>query len=80
MVLVVNSQLGMGKGKIAAQCGHATLGAYKLASKYSPTSLRCWEYLGQAKIAVKAETEQDMMEIASVAKAMGLVTYLVCET
>lgn len=29
MVMCVRSDLGMTKGKIGAQCGHATLGAYK---------------------------------------------------
>ena len=29
MVLVVRSDLKMGKGKIGAQCGHAVLAAYK---------------------------------------------------
>lgn len=29
MVLVVRSDLKMGKGKIGAQCGHAVLSAYK---------------------------------------------------
>ena len=29
MVLVVRSDLKMGKGKIGAQCGHAVLGAYR---------------------------------------------------
>jgi len=29
MVLVVREDLKMGKGKIGAQCGHATLGVYK---------------------------------------------------
>ena len=33
MVLVVRTDLDMGKGKIAAQCGHATLAAYKIAVK-----------------------------------------------
>ena len=31
MVLVVRTDLKMGKGKIGAQCGHATLGSYKSA-------------------------------------------------
>lgn len=46
MVLCVNMELSMGKGKIAAQCGHATLGAYKRAARHSPTTLRSWEYIG----------------------------------
>lgn len=39
-VLCVNASLAMGKGKIAAQCGHATLGAYKRALRYTPNSVR----------------------------------------
>lgn len=54
----------MGKGKIAAQCSHATLGAYRLAEKHSKSSLRVWQAIGQAKIAVKVPTEEEMFEIA----------------
>lgn len=77
LVLCVNNELKMTKGKIAAQCGHATLGAYKLATKHCTSALKNWEYMGQAKIAVKVETEDEMYELMSKAKAAGLVTYLV---
>ena len=77
MVLCVNMELKMDKGKIAAQCGHATLGAYKLATKYSPTAVLWWQRTGQAKIAVKVEKESSIYEIERKAKAAGLVTYLV---
>ena len=33
MVLVVNNGLKMGKGKLGAQCGHATLGTYARSKK-----------------------------------------------
>ena len=59
MVLVVRNDLKMGKGKAAAQCSHATLGCYKKAMKY-PRILRQWEGMGQAKIALKVETESEM--------------------
>lgn len=36
LVLVVNQELGMGKGKIAAQCGHATLACYKTLLAQNP--------------------------------------------
>lgn len=36
LVLVVNQELGMGKGKIAAQCGHATLACYKTLLTQNP--------------------------------------------
>ena len=49
MVLCVNTSLNMGKGKIAAQCGHATLGAYQSASKHCPSSVRWWQRTGNKK-------------------------------
>lgn len=40
LVLVVNMELKMGKGKMAAQCCHATLGSYKLSQRHCPSALR----------------------------------------
>ena len=77
LVLCVNMSLGMGKGKIGAQCGHATLGAYKMAKKYGSSCLTVWETLGQAKIAVKVDSEDSMFNIEERAKAKGLITYIV---
>mmetsp|Transcript_104374 Transcript_104374/g.204710 ORF Transcript_104374/g.204710 Transcript_104374/m.204710 type:complete len:220 (-) Transcript_104374:151-810(-) len=77
MVLCVNNELKMTKGKIAAQCGHATLGAYKLASKHCNSALKNWEYMGQAKIALRVDQEDEIYELMSKAKDAGLVTYLV---
>ncbi|GJS01558.1 peptidyl-tRNA hydrolase 2, mitochondrial [Tanacetum coccineum] len=39
MVLVVRNDLKMGKGKIAAQCSHATLGLYKKILHRAPKAL-----------------------------------------
>ena len=38
MVLVVRNDLKMGKGKIGAQCGHATLGTFRSAFNLSKKS------------------------------------------
>ena len=38
MVLVVRDDLKMGKGKIGAQCGHATLGSYGKVKKMQQSS------------------------------------------
>lgn len=43
----------MGKGKIASQCGHAVLGAYKKAIKKYPKMVEAWERSGQAKVVLK---------------------------
>ena len=53
MVFVVRTDLSMTKGKIAAQCGHATLMCYKSVQKHAPSILERWERLGQTKIALK---------------------------
>jgi peptidyl-tRNA hydrolase, PTH2 family len=55
--------LQMGKGKIAAQCGHATLGAYLIATKYCKTALRAWFTFGQAKIALKVDNEENLLAL-----------------
>lgn len=77
MVLCVNMSLKMEKGKIAAQCGHATLACYKKSLKVAPAAITWWERLGQAKIALKINDEADMVAIQEKAKLMGLVTYIV---
>lgn len=77
MLLCVNNELKMTKGKIAAQCGHATLGAYKLASRYCPITLNTWEYTGQAKIAVRVDTEAELFDLMFKARDAGFPCYLV---
>ena len=54
LVLVVRNDLGMTKGKVAAQCSHATLGCYKDAMKTCPDIVSTWERWGQMKIVLKA--------------------------
>uniref|UniRef100_A0A182VQB6 peptidyl-tRNA hydrolase n=1 Tax=Anopheles minimus TaxID=112268 RepID=A0A182VQB6_9DIPT len=72
MVLVVRNDLKMGKGKIAAQCGHAAVGAFENGIRNTPAAIRKWQNMGQAKIALKVESELAMMEIYRSAKANKL--------
>lgn len=72
MVLCVRTDLGMAKGKIAAQAGHATLGVYKKVLRAAPGVLEHWEALGQTKIAVKVKSEEMMMELANHARALNV--------
>jgi len=76
-VLCVNTSLKkMDKGKAMAQCGHATLGAYRLSEKYVPVNVKHWFRSGQAKIVVKC-TEEEMEAVAAHAKRLGVVSYTV---
>jgi len=85
LVLVVRTDLGMTKGKIAAQCGHATLACYKTltrAAARDPQShearlLRQWERHGQAKIAVQVKSEEDMIALMAKARALGVTAEVI---
>jgi peptidyl-tRNA hydrolase, PTH2 family len=72
MILVVRNDLKMGKGKIAAQCGHAAVGAYETAVRKIPRIVRSWQNSGCAKIAVKVESEKELMTIRQNAIQLGL--------
>jgi peptidyl-tRNA hydrolase len=64
-------------GKIAAQCCHATLGAYKRALKRTPDAVRAWEMLGQAKVCLKVDSEEELLALAEKAAECGLINYVV---
>ncbi|KXT12751.1 hypothetical protein AC579_681 [Pseudocercospora musae] len=79
LVLVVRSDLGMTKGKIAAQCGHATLACYKTLLHAHPTHniLKQWESLGQAKVALKVDSEHEMLVLHAQALSLGLCAKII---
>ncbi|ERF68456.1 hypothetical protein EPUS_03774 [Endocarpon pusillum Z07020] len=79
LVLVVRTDLGMGKGKIAAQCSHATLACYKYLINHAPSAalLQRWERGGQPKIAVQAKSEDDLMTLQAQAVSLGLCTRVI---
>ncbi|KAJ3839929.1 PTH2-domain-containing protein [Lentinula raphanica] len=72
MVLVVRTDLKMSAGKIAAQCSHATLACYKTLSASNPALLRQWERNGQAKIALKCSSEEELLTLQAQAQSLNL--------
>lgn len=81
LVLVVRTDLGMTKGKIAAQCSHATLACYKHFLRHSPDSpiLRRWERQGQAKVALQVKSEEDLSLLQAQAMSLGLVAEVIAD-
>lgn len=79
MVLVVRTDLGMTKGKIAAQCGHATLACYKsmLNSKDGTALLRRWETMGQTKVAVQCKSEEELETLQALAVSLGICAKII---
>lgn len=53
MVLCVRNDLGMGKGKMMAQCCHAAVGVVQELSKTAPELIASWDWNGAMKIALK---------------------------
>lgn len=77
MVFCVRTDLKMQKGKIAAQVGHATLGAYKACARIRPEALRAWENDAQPKVALQIPSHEEAMRLHGAAKDLGLTTYIV---
>ncbi|KAL8895258.1 MAG: hypothetical protein Q9207_008241 [Kuettlingeria erythrocarpa] len=81
LVLVVRTDLGMGKGKIAAQCSHATLACYRVLSTIFPKSLnpvlKQWERMGQAKVVVQAKDEEQLETLQAQALSLGLCAQII---
>ena len=77
MVLVVRTDLKMGKGKVAAQCSHAALAAFKTAKRKCPQILRKWEHSGQPKIVTKIDSEEALLQTLAHAQSLGVVSAII---
>jgi len=73
-VIVVRTDLGMGKGKIAAQCAHASLQGFLAAGK---KAREAWLASGSEKIVVKVSSEKELREIERKARELKLPCALV---
>jgi PTH2 family peptidyl-tRNA hydrolase len=58
--IVVRSDLGMGKGKLAAQCSHASLSSYRKCDKKLAQE---WEEEGQKKVVLKVGGEEELLSL-----------------
>ena len=70
LTLIVRADLGMGRGKIAAQAAHAAVAA-ALASAGS-RDFRAWLRDGQPKVVLKVTSEEELLALADRARAAGL--------
>ncbi|MBL6747400.1 MAG: aminoacyl-tRNA hydrolase [Candidatus Poseidonia sp.] len=63
LVCVVNQGLKMGKGKLAAQVGHASVEALLKTGVSHPQHVDAWLATGQKKICVKVPGDEVMNEL-----------------
>ncbi|RPG75066.1 MAG: peptidyl-tRNA hydrolase [Euryarchaeota archaeon TMED141] len=74
LVLVVNHGLKMGKGKIAAQVGHASITAMTSISEHDRARLAAWLATGQRKVCVKGDDAEHLLSLRDLADNSGLPT------
>ena len=75
-VMIVRTDLKMRKGKIAAQCCHGSLGSYK---KTDPKKIRKWENEAYAKVVLKVQTKEELLELKKLADEKNISNYLVID-
>ena len=62
-VIVVRTDLNMGKGKIAAQCAHASVSALEKAERENPEAVSEWKETGQQKTVLKVVGKKELLEL-----------------
>ncbi len=78
-VVAVRTDLKMGKGKLAAQVGHAAVSASEEARKKRPEWWDAWLEEGQCKVAVKVESLTEILELEREARQMKLPHSLITD-
>ncbi|KAG5896648.1 hypothetical protein JTB14_021294 [Gonioctena quinquepunctata] len=77
LIIGVRNDLKMQKGKVAAQCGHAAVAAYAKALKQEPKALKHWMKYGGTKIAVRIDSEEEMMMLDKCAKETNVLSSVI---
>lgn len=84
-MLIVRTDLNMRKGKIAAQCAHASLSILKammtpddkILLKSIPAEFKTWLFGLQTKVCVYVSSEEELVDVYNKAKAAGMLCSLI---
>jgi PTH2 family peptidyl-tRNA hydrolase len=79
LVIVVRTDLGISKGKIAAQVAHAAVNCSLKAKKSDSSNFNKWFNEGQKKVVVKCQNESTLRELQQHAREIGLTSSLVID-
>ncbi len=77
LVIAVRRDLEMGKGKIAVQVGHATVTVAEETRRRRPDWWKAWFNEGQCKVAVKVNSESDLIDLQRRAEDLGLASAII---
>jgi PTH2 family peptidyl-tRNA hydrolase len=79
LVIVVRTDLGLSKGKLAVQVAHASVNCAVQTRTTHRKVYDEWYRGGQKKIVAKAASLRELHELKSMAEAKGLATSLVTD-
>ena len=79
LVVVVRTDLGISKGKMAVQVAHAAVNCALKAKKSDLSNFREWYGEGQKKVVVKGSNESSLKQLQQHARDIGLVCSLVSD-
>ncbi|KAG5838063.1 probable peptidyl-tRNA hydrolase 2 [Anguilla rostrata] len=79
MVFVVNMDLSMGVGKVAAQVAHAAVGLYQALQEKNSWREMAWKWdrTGAQKVVMQGTNMPHLLELQALAMSLSLPTYLV---
>lgn len=72
LAVAVRTDLGMGRGKIAAQVGHASVMALERARASHPGWAEAWLGSGQAKVVVRVSDPRELQGLKARAVDLGV--------
>ena len=75
-VILVREDLKLPKGKLAAQCSHASVDATLKSDK---KNVELWKKYGGKKIVLKVKDEKELMKYKKMAEDIGLKTALIID-
>lgn len=73
-VIIIRSDLKISRGKMISQCAHASLEAYKLASK---TDVKKWETEGVKKVVLEIRDLKELLDLYKKAKKLKLPSSMI---
>ncbi len=77
--IVVRLDIDMSRGKLAAQCAHASLMSYFEAEKADKTIAKQWLDTGEKKIVLKVRDESDLVKLFKAFKYKNVPCALVTD-
>ena len=79
LVVVVRTDLGISKGKMAVQVAHAAVNCALKSRKSDSSNFNKWFDEGQKKVVVKGQNESTLRDLQQHAREVGLVSSLVTD-